>query len=162
MAPKHCRPPYYISLRDSAFLSQSVPYHHLLTHLQHPVPTLIGHSHSDSIVMEDAVERSPLSSCHLHIPQRWGNTSLLESKPSTWCPDPSVSALLRLNPHRCPLSLLPYPFLLPWIVPACKHTRPQEHPPLALWSHHPIFLLPFTAELLKELGCFLHHHFLFP
>ena len=146
--------------QDSAFLSASIPYHHL-SHLQHPISILIGHFHSDFIVMEDAVERSPLVFLPPAYPPKVGEhlSSLVQAFDLVSRSIPLSSS--ETKPTRCPLSLLPYPFLLSWIVPDCKHTRPQEHPPLALWSHHPIFLLPFMAELLKELVCFLHHHFLF-
>ena len=146
--------------QDSAFLSASIPYHHL-SHLQHPISILIGHFHSDFIVMEDAVERSPLVFLPPAYPPKVGEhlSSLVQAFDLVSRSIPLSSS--ETKPTRCPLSLLPYPFLLSWIVPACKHTRPQEHPPLALWSHHPIFLLPFMADLLKELVCFLHHHFLF-
>lgn len=61
MGPKHCQPPRYISLKDSPFLSQiNCSTLYLISPLQHPISILIGDFPSSFIVMEDAVERSPL------------------------------------------------------------------------------------------------------
>lgn len=167
MGPKHCQPPRYISLKDSPFLSQitcSTPLPHLpsATHHLHPHRWLPLKFHSHGRCSREEPPHLPTSSPTTCIPSSYGGRPLFsKSKPSTCHPDPSLSAPLRLNPCRCPLFLLPYPFLLYWIIPVGKHTKPQKHLPLALLSHHPIFLLRFTAKLLKEV-CFLHHHFLSP